>query len=224
MKHVFKALVTGAALAASGSAHALVEENEVLVGILNVGNQQSMLIDTNLIAQDFADGTISSYASDPTLTSTIQSFLGGSDAQFWAVGAWSPTFLDNFALTLGELGPVQTNDFANVRMPSLVGQANTALGGADVVTGLLPGDPAHFDTLALGALSFDSVGSADFWFSQDTLFVDSSETIGTWALDAASGLLTYNTGAAVVPLPAGVWLLGVGLAGYLGVARRRAAA
>lgn len=226
MKHVFRTLVVGAALAASGSAHALVEENEVLVGILNESNQQSMLIDTNLIAQDFADavpgftGAIQSYTSDAALSSTIQGFLAGSSAQFWVVGAWKDGFFDSFALTLSEITPLNTLDFAGNRMPNLVNQANfsTELGtGATFDAGILPGEDGHFDTPALGALSFDAVDSADFWFSQDTLFVDSSEKIGTWTLDNFTGEISY------VPLPAAVWLFGAAVAG-LALARRRSGA
>ena len=68
--------------------------------------------------------------------------------------------------------------------------------------------------------------SMDFWF----IHTDPNETDftslvnqqpGTWKLDFTAGnaALTYT---AVVPLPAAVWLLGSGLIGLIGIARRRA--
>jgi len=44
------------------------------------------------------------------------------------------------------------------------------------------------------------------------------EIQGLWNLNATSGLLTFNP--SIVPLPAGIWLLGAGFLAYLGVNRR----
>jgi len=50
-----------------------------------------------------------------------------------------------------------------------------------------------------------------------------SYILGTATVDASGNLSIAGNGAAV-PLPAAVWLLGSGLLGLFGVARRRAAA
>jgi len=50
--------------------------------------------------------------------------------------------------------------------------------------------------------------------------VESSRLAGNWLL-SSGGLLSYSLGAAPIPLPAGVWLLGTALLGLVGVSRRR---
>src|SRR5262249_26939776 len=55
--------------------------------------------------------------------------------------------------------------------------------------------------------------------SSRALFTNGTDT-GHWTL-AANGTVMYSIGAAAVPLPAGVWLLGSGLLGFFAVGRRR---
>jgi hypothetical protein len=112
-------------------------------------------------------------------------------------------------------------------------------------------DPANFDTddlpadgdyfgdafgaTWLGALPVSSMGllgtSLDFYYMTGrsvAAITEQFENGAKWSFDIANGVgsLTYTTNPAgpVVPVPAAVWLLGSGLIGLMGVARRRNAA
>jgi hypothetical protein len=74
------------------------------------------------------------------------------------------------------------------------------------ITGLLGASLSYFTATVNGAFAGDA-----------STF---SQIAGTWSL-GNDGTLTWNTAAAVVPVPAAIWLLGSGLLGLVGVGRRR---
>jgi len=134
--------------------------------------------------------------------------FGGLDAAVTGV----PTFLDT------------VNRIANV--------AGTGLEAANFYATTGAGAYTFSGQYTLGFESRSSVGSTvgfyNFFANPDNSFFEGgySDLGGEWTLAFAGNqaALTYSAGAPVVPLPAAVWLLGSGLLGLVGIARRKAAA
>ena len=102
----------------------------------------------------------------------------------------------------------------------IVPDGNTAYHNGGAWAGTWGGTTTFTNEAAIGT-------AQDFWF----IHTDPNETDftslvdlqpGTWKLDFVAGnaALTY-TATSAVPIPAAVWLLGSGLIGLIGVARRR---
>lgn len=111
----------------------------------------------------------------------------------------------------------------------------------DVITGLSPSSQANGAGFHNSALWGDHVGGAlpsintaaaagtplDLWYlyngSSDFLgYTTSYLKLGQFSIDTATGVISLSP-VSSVPVPAAIWLLGSGLVGLVGVARRKAA-
>lgn len=235
MRNSVKSVVAAAAFVAAGAANAAVLETsegpggsgEIIVSILNETTGLSMLVDTNVLATDVIDGTVSSWASDATLTATINSFLNGSSGKFWVASAVNPNFFSNTSLSSGDL-VTQANlltFMGNYNSTAAATLSDTAYindlagDGVDVEGGLDSAGSLGFNSnlggwaaggVALDGNAYLTVSTGGFSFEQYTM-----DTYWTLSSD---GQLSY------VPVPAAVWLFGSALIGLAGVARRRRSA
>ena len=164
----------------------------------------------------------------------------------WGIGAADSNGVHRYltttnasATTLGSLNGGQLRTFRNVDV--YLGAANalgtnfTGTNGSNTAT---PADgaayfPTSFGTNWVGSANFDStaaIGQNLNFFMLNTVGTGSTTPItvteyknasgnAVWNL-ASNGTLTYSAPSAV-PVPAAVWLLGSGLIGMVGVARRR---
>jgi hypothetical protein len=191
-----------------------------------------------------ADSTLSSFLGTFGSTASLLWNIGAMDgvgnhrylttapSMPGASGA-SPT-LTNAALTVLKSADVfvsNTNTLGTHPGTTAVNGSNTAsvsINGADFFAGGASwgnnwGGKGNFTDTTTG-LNTASL----FWllFTNPAGAVNSSVVrsqyaqVGTWNL-ASNGDLTFGTQVAAVPVPAAVWLLGSGLFGLVGVARRR---
>jgi hypothetical protein len=122
-------------------------------------------------------------------------------------------------------GPVNT--FTAASAPGGVPGGPVPTGSVDDVAGTISMDLSSFIAFWNGTFfnqgnaasgSYNAVtGAYDLSWSRLIVGGPFSGFTGAWTIN---GIATVAA-APVVPLPAGVWLLGVGLAGVLGLARRR---
>lgn len=114
---------------------------------------------------------------------------------------------------------------------------NNAFNG-DVITGITSASNAFHDNTGLwssnigggigtlanteGAVGVD-LALWNVYNGSDELFGYLPETalIGFLSIDTTTGVVSFGEGGSEVPVPAAVWLLGSGLVGLVGVARRR---
>jgi hypothetical protein len=242
MNTSIKALAAAVALAASASANAALDNGDVNVLIVNgaPASGTTMLIDTNLAAADFVNGSITSWSSDLVagLTADIQAFLSGaSQVGFYAFGGFKSGFDTYFLSTSKTLAQpaVSPAQFNGDSFNSVVNTdanspfANDDAGdGPDWEAGIGPTEVGRFNNIEIfGSTYVDNnpAGLPATFISNHVGFFagNDAQALEDWNLDVASGQLTYGP-QTVVPLPAGVWLLAAGLMGWLGFGRRNRAA
>lgn len=236
MRNSVKSVVAAAAFVAAGAANAAVLETsegpggsgEIVVSILNQTTGLSMLVDTNVLATDLISGNVDSWASDATLTATINSFLDGSSGKFWVASAVNPNFFENTMLSSGTevtsaniLTAVGNyNEFAAFTLSEvpyvtdLAGDGDDVEGGLDSAGNL--GFNANLGNWSSGGVELD--GNAYITVSTNNFSGFTQTTLENYWTLSSDGQLSY------VPVPAAVWLFGSALIGLAGVARRRRSA
>ncbi len=223
------------ALSFSSAQAAFINDNNIVISIVNNDiDGKSMLIDTNILAQDVIQGTVTTFTSNTDLTAAISNFItGGTKVMFWAGGRWKDGSLNTYTVssrnTLDTINEIDA--FANTNLPAFISNANTDV-FASATVGLteswavdIPaGNPAHFinpnTSVFVAPVQLGVDGT--FYQGNSSFFGGVVNTdLAAWRLDA-DGTLTYNVPVSAVPVPAAVWLFGSGLLGLVGVARRKA--
>ena len=179
----------------------------------------------------------------------LQSFMGNAGVLnsgiTWGVGAMDGNGVHRYltttnatASTIATLNNTQVKNFATSDVYLLAVNALTNAADSNGSITATPADgaayvPANFSSNWSGNANFDMtalVGQDQNFFMLNTVGTKATTKVAVteylnangnavWNL-ASNGTLTYNAPSAV-PVPAAVWLLGSGLIGMVGVARRR---
>ena len=185
-------------------------------------------------------------STDPTWN-TFKSTLDTANA-VWGVGASNQTtfqfttnnstvahYVSSSAMT-GSAAQVELNygrvnlSISDTTNSAIVADANADQGGWATAAN----SPATFDnlyaTVAAASAGIAFGGTGNFFDVSGTTtgsgihrtFVQTNNDLGTWNL--SGNTLTFTpASAAAVPVPAAIWMFGAGLAGLLGLNRRKAA-
>ncbi len=222
------------ALSFSSAQAAFINDNNIVISIVNNDiDGKSMLIDTNILAQDVMQGTVTTFTSNTDLTAAISNFItGGTKVMFWAGGRWKDGLSNNVISTDVPFTTKNAIDaFSDSGLPNFISLANTDVFKAATVglteswvVDIPAGNTAHFinpntngfvGSVQLGVDGLFTHSNSDFFTGVN------SYALSSWRLDT-DGTLTYGVPAvSAVPIPAAVWLFGSGLLGLVGVARRK---
>ena len=241
MKLKMKALAAAVALTVAGSANAAIDDfasgdGELFFSVRDNVNKTSYVLDLNI--------KLSQFNGNANLTfNDMANFVAGSSGDLsWAVmagdsvGAGSVGGLHYMTTAAAGsdaiLGGMNNGTLQNWNAmdAAYLSNVNGVIGTGNSVTSTI-NDYSYFtpdmDTWSLNSPVSATAGlgqSQNFYLlsnSASTILgkgqlVKVTEMIGTWKLDATTGL-TYSA----VPVPPALWLLGSALLGLVGVARRK---
>ncbi len=197
-----------------------------------------------------APGYSQTFTADSTFSAWLSSVSANLAGLVWNVGAMDGSGANRYLSTSSSI-PTLTNsavtvlnDSADVYLTNVntLGShpGTTAVNGSNTASAANDGQAyadagswgANWGNKAVGWTSGALIGASNFFWSiaangsgsLTTAFLTqfgNENGMSTWNL-ATDGTLTYNTASpAAVPVPAAVWLLGSGLFGLVGIARRR---
>lgn len=166
--------------------------------------------------------TLNSWLSTADLTNTLYSVQGSLSTPVG--GLTTSNTIETEPLVDTRSGPISAGLSS---LNTFIGVQNQNLGSAD---GAQTNDGDFFQDFGNAAIGFQSealLGSALGFYQLvqggRATMGSFSSVGGTWLLDFVGGQARLEYSASPVPLPAAFWLLGSGLLGMMGVARRKSA-
>lgn len=249
--------VFASGLGLSGAANAAVEDSidlevvevELFISVLNKETSENIIIATNVLGSDFAQGAeinISQGATD-----ALVDFLSESSIDQYVynvTGMQQDVLADPFEFSIyssvapgDEVEPLELFFTAQSNIFTFTTQHNQAVDSGNL--GNAGEDWSILDNHELGGFWNENIGGALYFsnevpiesegflpgFGAEIFYLPSGfggedttpELVGAVML-SADGTFTF-TPATAIPLPPAVWMLGSALVGLAGVARRRAA-
>jgi hypothetical protein len=244
-----KAVATTVALICAGTANAALvpgndEDGSVFASIWNATDDKSIVFDTGLDIGDFTGGVPVDQNWSLDLSGLT---IDGGDTVLWNMTATNDSVSTAYGLLTSCFG-CETGDINNSVDP--LGVSGKLIAYASSVNTSTPGFASVVGSATTGMISRVFVpgdlgayhgsdgwqgdfGTASLWDNHvalgdmtslflskpDGSFVFSTIDTNVTAMLATNGTLSIATSA--VPVPAAVWLFGSGLAGLVGVARRK---
>ena len=257
MSMKLKAVAAGVAMLVAGSANAVILSDQTTQNgngelfinvVLNTDQPETIVLDTNVSANDLVSGAVTSWTSNAAQTAAVKNLLTLSSSlkDFSFDGGARQNNVSN----LDQLGLFLTNTNPNLVLPPS-SQINTTLAFGDKMgfwlfsvnqvptlteDGSLTPVASGVGDWTDGFQNWNGNGNTINWNTTTDTTVDNSlalyryfydsslnpvtQLYGNIDIDATTGVVSYSAVSAV-PVPAAVWLFGSGLMGLVGVARRR---
>jgi len=255
MSMKLKAAAAAVAMLVAGGANAAISRDATQSGdgelfiniVLNTATPATIVLDTNISANDLVTGTVTSWTSNAAQTAAVQSLLATSAISDFVFDAGA---LQNKGIDLNKFGMFLTNTDSTLTPPPVtqistfagyqarmgdwlnsVNQVKTLTADGSLTpvnsgvgdwTDGFQGWGGNIDTInwtkTTDTAVTNSLALYRYYYQPDR--TTATELYGFLDIDSSTGVVSYNAVSAV-PVPAAVWLFGSGLMGMVGVARRR---